>query len=139
MCTFFVYIIIIHNSKTLYIPCHLFLQPSLLALAVLGCDLKLLGCDWLTAIVTLQSVSKIQGRELSVCYESVLSEYTSVALQYPLLVTPHSSPKSPREELKVPPPLEPSFNLVTQTDLQDLPAASVVENLATKDKLFVAS
>ncbi|XP_064405622.1 cyclin-I-like [Halichondria panicea] len=111
-------------------------RPSLLALAVLGCDLKLLGCDWLTAVVTLQSLSKIQGRELSVCYESVLSEYSSVALQYPLLVTPYSAPvvEPPREGTQE----TSSFNLCTRTDLEDLPPASVGKHLVPKKTLIAA-
>ena len=35
------------------------LQPSMLALAVLGCDLKLLECDWLSTILSLQTLSQV--------------------------------------------------------------------------------
>ena len=59
-------------------------QPSLVALAALGCDLKLLGCDWLSVVVTLQRLAKIRGGELSVCYEAVAPHYTTVAAQHPL-------------------------------------------------------
>ncbi len=100
------------------------MQPSLLALAVLGCDLKLLGCDWLTVVVTLQSLSKIPGRELSVCYESVLSEYSSVALQYPLLVSPHNDPPQ---------------DITARTDLKDLAVTTGLDkHLVSKETLFVA-
>ena len=111
---------------------------------MLGCDLKLLGCDWLTAIVTLQSLSKIQGRELSVCYESVLSEYSSVALQYPLLVTPSTAPdisspanNSPQKGLQAVPSPAPHYNLKSQT-ASNLCAGGNVAVMAVGDKNLVA-
>jgi len=96
---------------------------------VLGCDLKLLGSDWLTAVVTLQSLSKIQGRELSVCYESVLSEYSSVALQYPLLVSPQIEPTMKAV------PQETHVNLCKSTDLQKIPP---VVSVGAEEALFAA-
>ena len=62
-------------------------QCSLVALAVLGCDLKLLGCDWLTVVVTLQSLAQVRGGELSVCYEAVAPHYSTAALRYPLAIS----------------------------------------------------
>ena len=62
------------------------LQPSVLALAVLGCDLKLLGCDWLSAILSLQTFAQIKGGELSICYEAVVPHYSQIASQYPLFI-----------------------------------------------------
>lgn len=63
------------------------MQPSLLALAVLGCDLKLLGCDWLTAVVTLQKLAGVRGGELSVCYETVAPFYNVIAMHHPLYIS----------------------------------------------------
>ena len=62
-------------------------QPSLVALAILGCDLKLLGCDWLTVVVTLQTLAQVRGGELSVCYEAVAPHYSMAALRYPLAIS----------------------------------------------------
>ena len=62
------------------------LQPSVLALAVLGCDLKLLGCDWLSTILSLQTFARIKGGELSICYEAVVPHYAQIASQYPLFI-----------------------------------------------------
>ena len=87
-----VYTCILLVSCSVTIPSLTFLslslspQPSLLALAVLGCDLKLLGCDWLSVVVTLQSLANIRGGELSVCYEAVAPHYGAVAVHYPLAV-----------------------------------------------------
>lgn len=61
-------------------------KPSMLALAVLGCDLKLLGCDWLSAILSLQTFAQIKGGELSICYEAVAPHYSQIAAQYPLFI-----------------------------------------------------
>lgn len=58
----------------------------MLALAVLGCDLKLLGCDWLSAILSLQTFAQIKGGELSICYEAVAPHYSQIAAQYPLFI-----------------------------------------------------
>lgn len=126
---------------------HTHTQPSLLALAVLGCDLKLIGCDWLTAIVTLQSLSKIQGRELSVCYESVLSEYSSVALQYPLLVTPRTitaavASSTTKEGLKAAISPEPHFNLPVKAPGEFCSEDSMpvgASHLQAKSSLFAGS
>ena len=71
------------------------LQPSLLALAVLGCDLKLLGCDWLSAIVTLQRLAGVRGGELSVCYETVAPFYNVVAMHHPLYFSSMRPPAVP--------------------------------------------
>ena len=60
------------------------MQPSLLALAVLGCDLKLLGADWLSAVLALQALAHTRGGELSVCYEAIAPHYLVVSAQYPL-------------------------------------------------------
>ena len=68
-------------------------QCSLVALAVLGCDLKLLGCDWLTVIVTLQSLAQVRGGELSVCYEAVAPHYSMAALRYPLAISSNVTDK----------------------------------------------
>jgi hypothetical protein len=54
---------------------------------VLGCDLKLLGCDWLTAVVTLQKLAGVRGGELSVCYETVAPFYNVIAMQHPLYIS----------------------------------------------------
>jgi len=35
------------------------LQPSVLALAVIGCELKLMGSDWLTILITLQDKAQV--------------------------------------------------------------------------------
>jgi len=69
---------------------------------VLGCDLKLLGCDWLTAVVTLQTVARIRGGELSVCYEAVAPHYSMAVLQYPMAI--RSNPTDQREEPEFAPP-----------------------------------
>lgn len=61
-------------------------KPSVLALAVLGCDLKLLGCDWLSAILSLQTFAQNKGGELSICYEAVAPHYSQIAAQYPLFI-----------------------------------------------------
>ena len=58
----------------------------MLALAVLGCDLKLLGCDWLSAILSLQTFAQTKGGELSICYEAVVPHYAQIASQYPLFI-----------------------------------------------------
>lgn len=71
------------------------MQPSLLSLAVLGCDLKLLGCDWLTAVVTLQNLAGVKGGELSVCYEAVAPYYNMVAMQHPLYISSKVPPPPP--------------------------------------------
>ena len=68
-------------------------QCSLVALAVLGCDLKLLGCDWLTVVVTLQSLAQVRGGELSVCYEAVAPHYSMAALRYPLAISSNVTDK----------------------------------------------
>ena len=68
-------------------------QPSLVALAVLGCDLKLLGCDWLTVVVTLQTLAQVRGGELSVCYEAVAPHYSMAALRYPLAISSNVTDK----------------------------------------------
>ena len=34
-------------------------QPSMLALAVLGCDLKVLTCDWLSTLLNLQTLAHV--------------------------------------------------------------------------------
>ena len=89
-------------------------QPSLLALAVLGCDLKLLGCDWLTAVVSLQNLADVRGGELSVCYEAVAPFYNPIAIQYPLyiasmagvLATPAPPPSIEAASPRHPPPQE---------------------------------
>lgn len=70
-------------------------KPSVLALAVLGCDLKLLGCDWLSAILSLQTFAQTKGGELSICYESVIPHYAQIASQYPLFVGIRKSAESP--------------------------------------------
>ena len=85
--------LIMHNTPR---PIHLLsslsalslslLQPSVLALAVLGCDLKLLGCDWLSAILSLQTFAQNKGGELSICYEAVAPHYSQIAAQYPLFI-----------------------------------------------------
>ena len=69
---------------------------------MLGCDLKLLGCDWLSAVVTLQTVAHIRGGELSVCYEAVAPHYSMAVLQYPMAI--RSSPADQREESEFVPP-----------------------------------
>ena len=38
------------------------IQPSVLALAVIGCELKLLCSDWLTILVTLQDKVQVVHR-----------------------------------------------------------------------------
>ena len=63
-------------------------KPSMLALAVLGCDLKLLECDWLSTILSLQTLSQVRGGELSVCYEAVAAKYPEIVAQYPLPLSP---------------------------------------------------
>lgn len=63
----------------------------MLALAVLGCDLKLLGCDWLSAILSLQTFAQIKGGELSICYEAVAPHYSQIACQYPLFIGARST------------------------------------------------
>ena len=80
----------------------------MLALAVLGCDLKLLECDWLSTILSLQTLSQVscylfasdhimhnaiyplqvRGGELSVCYEAVAAKYPEIVAQYPLPLSP---------------------------------------------------
>lgn len=62
---------------------------------MLGCDLKLLGCDWLTAVVTLQKLAGVRGGELSVCYEAVAPFYNIIAMQHPLYIprAPHPGGK----------------------------------------------
>lgn len=54
-----------------------------------------------------------------------------MALQYPLLVTPHSEP--PQETSA-------SFNIASRADLKDLPvvATGVDEHLVVKETLFAA-
>ena len=59
---------------------------------MLGCDLKLLGCDWLTAVVTLQKLAAVRGGELSVCYETVAPFYNVVAIQHPLYISSKHPP-----------------------------------------------
>lgn len=72
-------------------------RPSLLALAVLGCDLKLLGCDWLSVVLALQMLAAIKGGDLSVCYEAVVPHYSSIALRYPLVLVA-ASPRTQQED-----------------------------------------
>lgn len=54
---------------------------------MLGCDLKLLQCDWLTAVVKLQNLAGVKGGELSVCYEAVAPFYNTIAMQHPLYIS----------------------------------------------------
>lgn len=54
-------------------------KPSVLALAVIGCELKLLCSDWLTILVTLQDKVQVDGALLSVCWEHVCSHYATMA------------------------------------------------------------
>ena len=67
----------------------------MLALAVLGCDLKLLGCDWLSTILSLQTFAQAKGGELSICYESVVPHYAQIASQYPLFIGIRRSAETP--------------------------------------------
>ncbi|XP_065885608.1 cyclin-I-like [Dysidea avara] len=54
-------------------------KPSVLALAVIGCELKLMGNDWLAILMTLQDKAQVDGANLSVCWEHVTSYYTTLA------------------------------------------------------------
>ncbi len=103
---------------------------------MLGCDLKLLGCDWLTAVVTLQNLSEVRGRELSVCYEAVAPLYNVIATRHPLYIGPPSPPSVPVKEEEVeeeeeeggegsPPKHAPT---ATETDKEGKPPVSEVES-----------
>lgn len=67
---------------------------------MLGCDLKLLGCDWLSAVLTLQKLAGVRGGELSVCYETVAPFYNMVAMQHPIYISPsNTTPPLPPQAL----------------------------------------
>jgi hypothetical protein len=70
-------------------------RPSILALAVIGCDLKLLNFDWLSVILSLETLVQVKGGELSVCYEAVAAEFPGLSILHPLPLSP-APPKPPR-------------------------------------------
>lgn len=95
-----------------------------MALAVLGCDLKLLGCDWLTAVVTLQKLAGVRGGELSVCYEAVAPFYNIVATRHPLYIG--SEPPTPCPN---------GGKAVTGAQEEGCPASGLVEGQSPEDNV----
>lgn len=84
----------------------------MLALAVLGCDLKALKCDWLSTLLNLQTLAnvrisvgnhpwlnslcvstQVRAGELSLCYEAVAAEYPAIMARYPLYLPPRKPPR----------------------------------------------
>lgn len=76
---------------------------------MLGCDLKLLRCDWLTAVVTLQKLADVRGGELSVCYEAVAPFYNAVARRHPLYIASPAPVVVPPSSAQPQPPLPSSL------------------------------